>query len=191
MTRCYHPANIGQPEAQCGTAAGRCSEASSIRQEGGSGAQASCDAEDEWHGTAHAICYPDDYLRGRYPGSGVARQRLWFSGDGASHDAGRKALARRDARRPRVDQALCLPRPNTAAQARHREVCDQARRWSAVPWIIDGVLVYVDHLERHLARAKSAGATILSEIEDGPPGRRYRAEDLEGHRWFFFEKDDG
>jgi hypothetical protein len=26
-------------------------------------------------------------------------------------------------------------------------------------------------------------------IEEGPPGRRYRAEDLEGHRWLFFETD--
>jgi uncharacterized glyoxalase superfamily protein PhnB len=58
-----------------------------------------------------------------------------------------------------------------------------------VPWIIDGVLVFVDQLERHCAQAKAAGATILSEIEEGPPGRRYRAEDLEGHRWFFFERE--
>ena len=86
---------------------------------------------------------------------------------------------------------LASPTPEYRGPKRHREACEQARRWSTVPWIIDGVLVYVDHLERHLARAKSAGATILSEIEDGPPGRRYRAEDLEGHRWFFFEKDDG
>ena len=86
---------------------------------------------------------------------------------------------------------LASPTPEYRGPKRHREACEQARRWSTVPWIIDGVLVYVDHLERHLARARSAGATILSEIEDGPPGRRYRAEDLEGHRWFFFEKDDG
>ena len=86
---------------------------------------------------------------------------------------------------------LASPTPDYRGPKRHREACDQARRWSAVPWIIDGVLVYVDHLERHFARAKSAGATILSEIEDGPPGRRYRAEDLEGHRWFFFERDAG
>lgn len=86
---------------------------------------------------------------------------------------------------------LASPTPEYRSPKRHREACEQARRWSTVPWIIDGVLVYVDHLERHLARAKAAGATILSEIEDGPPGRRYRAEDLEGHRWFFFEKDDG
>jgi PhnB protein len=86
---------------------------------------------------------------------------------------------------------LASPTPEYRGPKRHREECEQARRWSTVPWVIDGVLVYVDHLERHLERARSAGATILSEIEEGPPGRRYRVEDLEGHRWFFFEKDDG
>ena len=82
------------------------------------------------------------------------------------------------------------PTPEYRGPKRHREVCEQARKWSTVPWIIDGVLVYVNNLDRHFQRAKAAGATILSEIEDGPPGRRYRAEDLEGHRWFFFETDD-
>ena len=86
---------------------------------------------------------------------------------------------------------LASPTPEYRSPKRHREVCEQARKWSAVPWIIDGVLVYVDDLDRHFARAKAAGATILSGIEEGPPGRRYRAEDLEGHRWFFFEKDEG
>ena len=86
---------------------------------------------------------------------------------------------------------LASPTPEYRSPKRHREACEQARKWSAVPWIIDGVLVYVDDLDRHLARAKAAGATILSDIEEGPPGRRYRAEDFEGHRWFFFEKDEG
>jgi len=86
---------------------------------------------------------------------------------------------------------LASPTPEYHSPKRHREVCEQARKWSTVPWIIDGVLVYVDDLDRHFKRAKAAGAMILSEIEEGPPGRRYRAEDLEGHRWFFFEKDDG
>ena len=86
---------------------------------------------------------------------------------------------------------LASPTPEYRSPKRHREACEQARKWSAVPWIIDGVLVYVDDLDRHLARAKAAGATILSDIEEGPPGRRYRAEDCEGHRWFFFEKDEG
>ena len=86
---------------------------------------------------------------------------------------------------------LASPTPEYHGPKHHREVCEQARKWSAVPWIIDGVLVYVDDLDRHFDRASAAGARILSEIEEGPPGRRYRAEDLEGHRWFFFEKDHG
>jgi len=84
---------------------------------------------------------------------------------------------------------LASPTPEYRSPKRHREMCEQARKWSAVPWIIDGVLVYVNDLDRHFERAKSAGATILSVIEEGPPGRRYRAEDLEGHRWFFLETD--
>jgi PhnB protein len=84
---------------------------------------------------------------------------------------------------------LASPTPDYVGPKRHRETCEPARRWSAVPWIVDGVLVVVPRLERHFARAKAAGATILSEIEEGPPGRRYRAEDLEGHRWFFFEQE--
>ncbi|HEU4485581.1 MAG TPA: VOC family protein [Povalibacter sp.] len=83
---------------------------------------------------------------------------------------------------------LASPTPDFQSPRRHREVCERARKWSAVPWIINGVLVYVDNLDAHFQRAKSAGAQILSEIEEGPPGRRYRAEDPEGHRWFFFER---
>jgi len=85
---------------------------------------------------------------------------------------------------------LASPTPDYQSPKRHREVCEQARKWLSVPWIIDGVLVYVDDLSAHFRRAKAAGAKMLSDIEDGPPGRRYRAEDLEGHRWFFFEKHD-
>ena len=84
---------------------------------------------------------------------------------------------------------LATPTPDYESPKHHRETCEQARKWSVVPWILDGVLVYVDDLDAHFERAKAAGATILSEIEDGPPGRRYRAEDLEGHRWFFFHRD--
>lgn len=83
---------------------------------------------------------------------------------------------------------LATPTPDYQSPKRHRLTCAQARKWSAVPWIIDGVLVHVEDLDAHYARAKAAGATILSEIEEGPPGRRYRAEDLEGHRWFFFQR---
>jgi len=85
---------------------------------------------------------------------------------------------------------LATPTPDYEAPKRHREHCEQARKWSSVPWIIDGVLVYVDDIDDHYNRAKDAGANILSELEEGPPGRRYRAEDLEGHRWMFMQRDN-
>ena len=48
------------------------------------------------------------------------------------------------------------------------------------------VKIYVDNLDRHFEQAKSAGAKILSGIEEGFwGGRFYRAEDPEGHRWEF------
>jgi uncharacterized glyoxalase superfamily protein PhnB len=70
----------------------------------------------------------------------------------------------------------------------HRAHCDRTRAWSENPWIIDGVLVYVDDVDAHYARAVAAGAVILSEPEDGFPRRRYRVEDIEGHRWMFMQK---
>lgn len=84
---------------------------------------------------------------------------------------------------------LASPTPEYESPKRHREGCERTKKWSAAPWIIDGVLVYVDDLDTHFARAKASGATLLSEIESGPPGRRYRVEDIEGHRWFFFERE--
>lgn len=70
----------------------------------------------------------------------------------------------------------------------HRAHCEAAKRWSDVPWVVDGALVYVEDIDAHFARAKAAGARILTELEDGFPGRRYRAEDLEGHRWMFMAR---
>ncbi|MGH2787188.1 MAG: VOC family protein [Actinomycetota bacterium] len=83
---------------------------------------------------------------------------------------------------------LATPSPDYQGPRRHRETCEPARRWSSVPWVIDGVLVYVDDVPSHFERAKRSGATILSEIEEDDPGRRYRAEDPEGHRWMFMER---
>lgn len=46
--------------------------------------------------------------------------------------------------------------------------------------------VYVDDVDAHFAKASSAGAKILSELETMFWGdRTYVAEDLEGHRWTF------
>lgn len=82
---------------------------------------------------------------------------------------------------------LATPTPDYQSPKTVREHYPPAREWSKVPYIIDGVLVHVDNVQAHFERAKAAGATILSEIETGFPGPRYRAEDPEGHRWFFLE----
>jgi len=48
------------------------------------------------------------------------------------------------------------------------------------------LLVYVDELDQHYARASAAGATIVSPLEELPWGdRRYQAADPEGHQWTF------
>src|SRR4030095_3350074 len=84
---------------------------------------------------------------------------------------------------------LATPSPDYQGPKRHRETCEAAKKWSTVPWVIDGVLIFVDDVERHFAQAKRSGANILSEPEDGPPGKSYRVEDIEGHRWMFMEKE--
>jgi uncharacterized glyoxalase superfamily protein PhnB len=51
------------------------------------------------------------------------------------------------------------------------------------------VKVYVDGIDSHFARAKAAGATVVSEPADRfSGGRAYEAEDLEGHHWEFSER---
>jgi PhnB protein len=148
------------------------------------------DPEAGCRGHRHAVRHPDAFLRGRDRGPGMADQGVWVSGKVPALGPGRSTLARELEAGDGLIM-LASPTPDYQGPKRHREVCEQARKWSAVPWIIDGVLVFVDDLDAHFARAKAVGATILSGIEAGPPGRRYRAEDLEGHRWFFFEKDGG
>lgn len=65
---------------------------------------------------------------------------------------------------------------------------ERIRESLTVPWVVDGVLVYVDRVDAHHERAQKAGARILSPPEDAPYGRLYRAEDLEGHRWMFMQR---
>ncbi len=62
-----------------------------------------------------------------------------------------------------------------------------ADKWLQLPYIFNGILVYVDDLDATFERALEVGAEILSPIEDGFPGRRFRLADLEGHRWFVFQ----
>jgi uncharacterized glyoxalase superfamily protein PhnB len=83
---------------------------------------------------------------------------------------------------------LASPTADYQGPRRHRDSCASAKKWSSVPYIIDGVMVEVDDVDAHFHRAKSGGALILSEPEDTPYGRHYRVEDLEGHRWMFLSR---
>lgn len=73
------------------------------------------------------------------------------------------------------------PTPAYRSPGRHGRTCEEAAAWLAVPYVIDGVHVYVSDVEAHYARARKAGATILGELDDS----LYRAADIEGHRWVF------
>jgi uncharacterized glyoxalase superfamily protein PhnB len=84
---------------------------------------------------------------------------------------------------------IATPTRDYRSPRSHGASCEQAARWLRVPWVVDGVLVYVADVESHFVRARRAGASILTPLEDGAPGRRYRAEDLEGHRWMFMQRD--
>lgn len=85
---------------------------------------------------------------------------------------------------------VMLASPSDAYEGprQHSEHCDSMRAWLSVPWIVDGVLVYVADLEDHHDRARLRGAKILTAPESDFPGPRYRAEDLEGHRWMFMQR---
>ena len=83
---------------------------------------------------------------------------------------------------------VASPTPDYRGPKSHAESCEQARRWSTVPWVIDGVLVLVDDVDAHHNKALAAGAAMLGGIEEGGPGRRYRVADIEGHRWMFMQK---
>ena len=80
---------------------------------------------------------------------------------------------------------VATPTPDYVSPKRHREECEVAARWSSVRWVVDGLMVYVDDVTAHAERAEAAGAEMLSPVREGPDGLRYRAEDLEGHRWMF------
>jgi uncharacterized glyoxalase superfamily protein PhnB len=54
--------------------------------------------------------------------------------------------------------------------------------------------IYVDDADAHCARARAAGAKVLEEPATSDYGeeywsdRSYRAEDLEGHQWWFMQR---
>ena len=49
--------------------------------------------------------------------------------------------------------------------------------------------INTDDVDKHFMNAKKAGAVILEEPSDTEYGhRRYGAEDLEGHQWYFAQE---
>jgi uncharacterized glyoxalase superfamily protein PhnB len=82
---------------------------------------------------------------------------------------------------------LGYPSADYRSPKHHADVCEQARKWSETPYVVDGVHVTVDDVDAHYECARAAGARILSELEDnrGVGQRQYRVEDVEGHRWMF------
>ncbi len=55
-----------------------------------------------------------------------------------------------------------------------------------LPAVNQSLYVYVDDVDKHFERARSAGARIMSEPEDMFWGDRiYYAQDCEGHHWNF------
>src|SRR5438093_1369259 len=50
---------------------------------------------------------------------------------------------------------LATPTPDYQSPKHHRETCAAARKWSSVPWVVDGLLVHVDDVDRHSARSGS------------------------------------
>jgi uncharacterized glyoxalase superfamily protein PhnB len=80
---------------------------------------------------------------------------------------------------------LATPTREYQSPKTHRESCEAAARWLDNPWVVDGLLVLVDDLEAHHARALEAGVNVIRPLDEGPNGPLYTAEDLEGHRWMF------
>ena len=83
-------------------------------------------------------------------------------------------------------EIVMLATPNREYQSpkTHREDCEAASSLARQPVGVDGVLVVVDDLDAHHAR-RSPPARRIRAPEEGPDGRLYTAEDLEGHRWMF------
>lgn len=83
---------------------------------------------------------------------------------------------------------LASPSPDYEGPSLHRSRCRSTDKWLSVPWVVDGVLVYIEDVPTHCERARRVGARLLSEVEHGAPATRYRVEDIEGHRWMFMER---
>lgn len=83
---------------------------------------------------------------------------------------------------------IATPSPDYESINKQRKRDKQMDKWLSVPWVVNGLLVYIENVEEHFKNAKENGVEILSEIEGDFPGKRYRCADIEGHRWMFMQK---
>ena len=83
---------------------------------------------------------------------------------------------------------LATPNRDYQSPRRHRQECETADRWLDNPWVVDGVLVIGRRSRRAPRPSSLRGSDGDSSVEDGPVGRLYTAEDLEGHRWMFQQR---
>src|SRR5437899_5569772 len=65
---------------------------------------------------------------------------------------------------------LATPTPDYQAPTRHREACEAAQKWSAVPYIVDGVPVYVDDVPAPFPQAKQREAATITGPGAGESG---------------------
>lgn len=88
------------------------------------------------------------------------------------------------------DQVIMVATPSKAYLSINKQTAQslQMEAMMQTPYIVNGLLVYVVNIDEHFNTAKENGGLILSEIEEGFPGKRYRCADIEGHRWMFMEK---
>ncbi len=106
-------------------------------------------------------------------------------GDRLLDDEGRVIHVELDRAGARV--MLGWPGPAYRSPRRHAASCADASAWLEPPFVVDGVLLYVEDADAHEATAREAGAEIVRDPEDAPPGRLYVAADPEGHRWMFVQ----
>ena len=113
---------------------------------------------------------PDDRLRGHGEGDRLALRGVRARREGAEVRDGRRDDRARRAPDRRRGRHLATPNREYQSPKTHRESCEAAARWLDNPWVIDGVLVEVDDLEAHHARAVKAGANVIRAPRKGRAG---------------------
>jgi uncharacterized glyoxalase superfamily protein PhnB len=76
---------------------------------------------------------------------------------------------------------LGYPSRDYRGPKRHAEECEAAKRWREAPYVVDGVHVQVNDIDRHFERARSAGCDDPLRARE-QPGRRPAPVPRRGHR---------